>query len=62
MSFRQARKDAGKKVEETAAALGVSRQTVFYWERGTYKPEADKIIALAEFYGCSTDKLLREDE
>ena len=59
MAFKQARKAAGKTVAETAKALGVSRQSVYFWEKGETKPTVDMLVKLAEFYGCSTDELLR---
>lgn len=61
MAFKKAREDAGKTIAETANAVGVTRQAVHGWERGEYKPSADMLVKLAEFYGCSVDKLLRED-
>lgn len=61
MGFKTARKKAGKTADEVAEALGVSRQAVFGWERGEYFPETGKLVALADFYGCSIDALLRED-
>ena len=62
MGFKTARKKAGKTADEVAEALGVSRQAVFGWERGEYFPETAKLVALADFCGCSVDALLRKDE
>jgi len=62
MGFRKAREEAGKTVAETAKACGVTRQAVHGWERGEYKPSADMLVKLAEFYQCSVDDLLRKEE
>lgn len=62
MAFKKAREDAGKTIAETASAVGVTRQAVHGWERGEYKPSADMLVKLAEFYGCSVDDLLRKEE
>lgn len=61
MGFRQARKEAGKSLVETAKALGVSRQAVHGWERGEYKPTAAMLLKISAFYQCSVDKLLKPD-
>ena len=43
-----------------AEKLGVSRQAVSRWERDETMPETDKVIALAELFGVTTDYLLRQ--
>jgi len=55
----QLRRARGLSQEALAEAVGVSRQAVSKWELGTAAPEVDKILALAEFYGVTTDYLLR---
>lgn len=62
MAFLEERKKAKKTRVETAKALGVSIQTVYYWEVGTWKPTVDNLEKLAEFYGCTTDALLGRDD
>ena len=47
--------------EALADKLDVSRQTVSKWESGAAYPEVDKLVALAEFFHCTLDQLLRED-
>lgn len=61
MGFREMRIKAGKSVLDVQKALGVSDATVYYWENGTTKPTADKLLKLAKLYGCSVDDLLKED-
>lgn len=55
------RKARGWSQEELAAQIGVSRQAVSRWELDSTKPEAEKILALCDRFGVSTDYLLRED-
>lgn len=59
MSFRSERLKAGKSVKEVMKKLGVSDACVYMWESGASKPRADRLKALAKFYGCTTDALLR---
>lgn len=42
--------------------LGVSRQAVSKWETGQALPDIDKILAMSELFGVSTDYLLKEDD
>ena len=62
MGFRKARESARKSVSETAKAVGVSREAVYGWETGKYKPSADMLVKLSEFYGCSIDDLMRKEK
>lgn len=45
---------------DLAERLDVSRQTVSKWELGTAQPELDKVVALSEVFGVSTDWLLKD--
>ena len=53
------RQRAGMSQEQLAERLGVSRQAVSRWERDETMPETDKVIALADLFGVTTDYLLR---
>ena len=44
--------------EELAAMVGVSRQAVSKWELGDATPEVDRLLALAQAFGVTTDELL----
>ncbi len=55
------RKEKGMSQEALAEALGVSRQSVSKWESGTALPDTDKIIAMSELFGVSTDYILKND-
>lgn len=58
----QLRKEKGLSQEAFAERLGVSRQSVSKWESGVTVPETDKILAMSELFGVSTDYLLRNEE
>ena len=62
MSFKSARIKAGKKVSEVVEFMKVSDAAIYYWETGVNLPTADKLKKLADFYGCTIDDLLRDDE
>lgn len=55
------RKSRGWSQEELAEKLDISRQSVSKWENGTSIPEIDKILALSELFGVSTDYLLKDE-
>lgn len=56
------RKKMGLSQEELANKIGVSRQAVSKWESGQSMPDLDKIIALSELFGVSTDYILKGTE
>lgn len=41
-----------------AAALGVSRATVYNWAEGRHKPDAYKVKQMSELLECSTDEVI----
>lgn len=55
------RKRNGWSQEELAEQLGVSRQSVSKWESAQAIPDLQKIIALADIFGVSTDYLLKDE-
>ena len=54
------RNRSGCSQENLADALDVSRQTVSKWELGQSLPDAEKIVAISNFFGVTTDFLLRD--
>lgn len=56
------RKEQGLSQEAFAEKLGVSRQSVSKWESGTAVPDTEKILAMSELFGVSTDYLLKGEE
>ena len=55
------RKKNGWSQEELADKLSVSRQSVSKWEGAQAVPDLQKIIAMADVFGVSTDYLLKEE-
>ncbi|MGM0396433.1 MAG: helix-turn-helix domain-containing protein [Bacillota bacterium] len=53
------RKEKGFSQEKIAEELNVSRQSVSKWERGESSPEMEKVVALSNILGTSTDFLLK---
>lgn len=47
---------------ELAQSLGVTRQAVSGWERGTAVPSAEKLIALSRLYGIPLNELVNGAE
>lgn len=61
MGFRRSRLLAGKTVEDVKKALNVSGVTVWLWETGKNKPQADKLLQIAKLYGCTVEELLQDE-
>lgn len=57
--IQQLRKEKGISQEELAEKVGVSRQAVSKWESKQSTPDLDKVIILSEYFGVTTDYLLR---
>lgn len=55
------RKKRGWSQEELAERMGVTRQSISKWEGAQSVPELEKIIAMSELFGVSTDFLLKND-
>ena len=53
------RKTRGISQEELADRIGVSRQAVSKWESKQSTPDVEKIILLSEYFGVTTDYLLK---
>lgn len=56
------RKKKGVSQEELAFKVGVSRQAVSKWESDQSLPDLDNIILMSEYFGVSTDYLLKGEE
>ena len=59
-NIRSLREERGLTQEQLADKLGVTFQSVSYWERDEYKPDIDKIIKLAEVFDVSVSALVEE--
>ena len=55
------RKRNGWSQEELAQQLGVSRQSVSKWESMASIPDIQKIMAMSDLFGVSTDYLLKDE-
>lgn len=53
------RKSKGISQEELADRVGVSRQAVSKWESEQSTPDIEKVILLSDFFGVTTDYLLK---
>jgi Zn-dependent peptidase ImmA (M78 family)/transcriptional regulator with XRE-family HTH domain len=54
-----AREHAGLTQDDVAAALGLSRQLIGYWEQGKRKPRTEQLFQLADLFRTSVADLLR---
>ncbi len=52
------RRQKGVTQEELAKSLSVSNKTVSKWENGSSAPDLPMLVALAKYYGVTTDALL----
>lgn len=56
------RKEKGLSQDDLASVIGVSRQAVSKWESEQSSPDLDKIISLSDYFGVTTDYLLKGTE
>lgn len=56
------RKSRGLSQEELAAQLTLTRQTISKWELGQSSPDVEYVIALCDYFGVTTDYLLKGTE
>lgn len=57
-NYRRMRRRADMDATVAAKRLGVSANTINNWESGKTSPTADKLVKMAELYGCKVDELL----
>lgn len=53
------RKSKGLSQEELADKVGVSRQAVSKWESEQSTPDLEKVITMSDFFGVTTDYILK---
>lgn len=53
------RKSKSISQEELADQLGVSRQAVSKWESGQSTPDLEKVVIMSDFFGVTTDYILK---
>lgn len=56
------RKMQGISQDELADKIGVSRQAVSKWENQQSIPDLDKVIMLSDYFGVTTDYILKGEE
>lgn len=59
--FKLARLNIKMQQKTAAAELGVSVQSISYWESGARAPSKENLLKMAEMYGVTTDYLLGKD-
>ena len=57
--LKKARNEKGLTQEQTADALGVSRQTISNWENNKSYPDIISVKKMSEIYSISLDHLLK---
>jgi len=60
--LKNARTEKGLTQEQTADALGVSRQTISNWENNKSYPDIISVIKMSDIYSISLDHLLKEEK
>ena len=58
MRLKALRKRAHMTLEDVAALIGVSYQTISNWEKGITEPDINSIKKLASYFQVTTDYLL----
>lgn len=56
--LRACRNERGYTQQQIADVLGVTRSAYTHYETGRYSISTDQLIALADFYGCTTDEIV----
>ena len=59
--IKEARNRVGLTQKQVAGIVGVSEQTVRYWEMGRSKPSPEYLVELADYCDVTTDWLLGRD-
>lgn len=56
--FKECREKANYTQKSAAISLGVSVQSVSFWETGSRTPSLEMVLKMSDLYGVSTDELL----
>jgi transcriptional regulator with XRE-family HTH domain len=60
-NIKNLREEKGISQKVLAEAIGSGENTVSGWEKNKNSPPGDKIVAMAKFFGCSTDQILLDE-
>lgn len=52
---------SGKTSYQVSKDTGISTATLTNWKQGNYKPKADKLKILANYFGVTVDYFLQEE-
>ena len=58
--IKKSRTDAKITQEQTAQALGISRQTISNWENERSYPDIVSVLKMSDLYSVSLDYLLKD--
>jgi transcriptional regulator with XRE-family HTH domain len=56
--FKKLCEKNGVSSADVARATGVAKATLSEWKKGTYRPKADKLQKIADYFGVSLDYLM----
>ena len=59
--LKTVRQNSGLKQKEVASALGISRGTLWCYEKGERKLSFDMAVKLAKIYGCSVEDFIEKE-
>ena len=62
LNIAERRKEMGLSQAEFASRFGVNQNTVSGWELGERTPKLERLIQIAEFFGCTVDELIKKED
>ena len=62
LNIAERRKEMGLSQAEFASRFGVNQNTVYGWELGERTPKLERLIQIAEFFGCTVDELIKKED
>lgn len=60
--FEKKAKEKGVTAYQVAKATNISNSTLCDWKHGRYTPKIDKLIKLAEYFGCDVMDFYKKGE
>lgn len=62
MGIKKYREAAGMNQKDLADKLNVNQTAVSMWETGKVTPRYDKLVKMAQMFGCSIEDLMKKEE
>lgn len=59
--LRILRTNRGLSVKQLSSIMGVTEDTIALWEKGKRHPNYNMLLKLADYFGVTTDYLLRDE-